>query len=422
MIEESPIIAKQRPRILYVSPYWPHRATCASELRALNVARALRQIADVEVFVVGGEGKEDEWNASAEKEFRVAGSAGLSSRPNLGVLRKLRWALDPRSEYPHGCGADAESKERLASLAGQFDLIWFCKLRTPNMFPRWKWNCSVADIDDVPSNFEESMLRSARRLRERLNARRRLYSWRRRDQLLGDRFTVLGVCSDADRKYLQKLGVTAPLHVIPNGFDRPTRTLKRQNSSPPRFGFIGIFDYEPNLGGIRWFAENCWPLVKAAVPDARLRLVGRYSDGPLKPAGPDVDGLGWVEAADEEITTWSAMVVPVQVGAGTRGKIAQAFSLKCPIVSTDLGAYGYEPQDGREMYLANSAEDFANACIRTIREPVEAAAMAERAWQLFLEKWTWEAIRPCVWAAAADCLRLSRGTGGKSSNQTRVEA
>jgi glycosyltransferase involved in cell wall biosynthesis len=135
--------------------------------------------------------------------------------------------------------------------------------------------------------------------------------------------------------------------------------------------------------------------------------MGRYSDGPLKPAGPDIDALGMVPDAREEIATWSAMIVPIHVGGGTRIKIVEGFSKKCPIVSTSLGAFGYGASHGNEMFLADSAEDFANACVRVIRQPAEAAAMAERGWQQFLEKWTWEAIRPRIWAAAEHCLRLS---------------
>ena len=59
------------------------------------------------------------------------------------------------------------------------------------------------------------------------------------------------------------------------------------------------------------------------------------------------------------------------------------------------------------MYLADSPEAFADACIKAIREPEKAAQMAERAWSQYLEKWTWESIRPRIWAAAEDCLRLS---------------
>jgi glycosyltransferase involved in cell wall biosynthesis len=99
------------------------------------------------------------------------------------------------------------------------------------------------------------------------------------------------------------------------------------------------------------------------------------------------------------------MIVPLKVGAGTRIKIAHGFSQKCPIVSTTLGAYGYAAVDGREMFLADSAEAFSNACIQAIREPERTAQMVERAWLQFLDKWTWDAIRPRVWATAEDCLR-----------------
>jgi polysaccharide biosynthesis protein PslH len=135
--------------------------------------------------------------------------------------------------------------------------------------------------------------------------------------------------------------------------------------------------------------------------------VGRGSDGAAKPAGADIDGLGWLERTDDEIATWSAMIVPIRIGAGTRVKIAQGFGQKCPMVSTSLGAYGYDVAHGRELFLADSAQDFAAACVRVIQQPDEARQMAQRAWRQFLERWTWDAIQPQIWGAAEDCLRLN---------------
>lgn len=412
---QSPAVlrgAPGAPRILYVTPYWPHRGTCASELRALHIGRALQEMGRVEVVVVDAEGGEEEWGALRDQEFKVACSVRVEPRPNRGLQQKLNWMINPRMNYPHGCGVGVEGLQRVLQIAGGFDLIWFCKLRTPNMFPRMSWDRSVADIDDVPSTFEHSLLRSAKGPRARLLAAMRYQSWKRRDRLLGERFTVLGVCSELDKRYVQSLGVKAPLHVIPNGFERPATPTPRIPAAPPRIGFIGIFDYRPNLDAIQWFARECWPRIKHVLPDARLRLVGRHSDGTLKPSGQDIDGLGFVPDVDREIASWSAMIVPIQLGAGTRGKIAHAFSLKCPVISTTLGAYGYEAQNGREMLLADSPEEFANACIKAVRDPAEADAMAERAWVQFLEKWTWESIRPRVWEAAQDCLRLSGRADG----------
>jgi len=322
------------------------------------------------------------------------------------VGQKLNWVLNPRSRWPHGIAADYRSLQRLWQLRSGFDLIWFFKLRSANVFPCWNWPSSVVDIDDVPSTFEESVRRRAQSVQERIATSVRVWSWRRREKLLDERFTVLTVCSESDKEYLTNLGLRRSIHVVANGFDRPGVLPARNLSRPPRIGFMGIFDHGPNLEGIRWFVKQCWPLIKMQVPEARLRLVGRLSDGPLKPDGTDIDALGWVADPSSEMATWSSMVVPVHVGAGTRGKIAHAFSQKCPVVSTYLGAFGYDARDGVDMFLADSAEAFADACVRTVRQPGLAAAVAERAWHRFLETWTWDAIRPHVWAAAEDCLRM----------------
>jgi len=196
------------------------------------------------------------------------------------------------------------------------------------------------------------------------------------------------------------------VHVIPNGFERQPCEPVRNPSDPPRIGFIGLYSYAPNLEGMRWFVRSCWPLIKQQIPDARLRVAGQDSDGPFKPDAPDVDGLGYVIDAASEIATWSAMIVPVRQGAGTRVKIADAFSRKCPVVSTHLGAYGYDVRSGRELLLADKPDDFAKACVSLIRDRTAASAMADRAYAAFLQNWTWDAIAPRVWAAAEDALRL----------------
>ena len=215
---------------------------------------------------------------------------------------------------------------------------------------------------------------------------------------------MLGVCSESDRQYLS---LKAPVHVIPNGFECPVGEPVRRPAPTGRIGFIGLFDHLPNLDGIQWFVRECWPQIKRQAPDARLRLVGKLSAGSLNLPGPDIDTLGWVSDPAGEIGTWSAMIVPLRFGAGTRLKIAEAFSRKCPVVSTRLGAYGYEVQAGRELLLADRPEAFAAACLSLIREPSRGTDLAGHAWQHFVKQLTWQSITPRIHAAAEDCLRRS---------------
>lgn len=397
-------------RILYVTPFWPYKGITGVHIRCLNVLRALQQIGNVEVVFLGDEYLKGVQARQQGVEVKVAHILELTPRPNRGLLQKLRWTFDPASNYPYGWGVGQEGMDRVLRELDLFDLIWFFKPRAADMFPNAIWPRSVLDIDDVPSAFERTDLQTVRGPIDRLMTLRRLYTWTRRDKLLGERFTVLSVCSEEDKKLLGRLGVTAPIHVIPNGFDAPLDKPPRRAATPPRIGFIGHFEYFPNREGIRWFLDKCWPDIKSAVPDARLRLVGPGSDGLIQGRDPDAEVLGWVADPSEEMQTWALMAVPIHVGGGTRVKIAQAFSQRCPVVSTRLGAYGYDVQDGIEMYLADSPAAFSNACIRAIREPEKTAQMAERAWCEYLKKWTWEAIYPRIWEAAENCLSLSRQT------------
>ncbi len=402
--ELEPKLNTRKPRILYLTPAWPGETPTGVHVRSINVLRALQQIGTVEAIHLAGH-VETTGSPALEGEAKPAYRIPVTLRPNKGITENLRWALDPKSNYPFGCCVGPEAVDLMHRALKEFDVIWFFKARSADVFPNTSWPRSVLDIDDLESRYEDSNFSAGGGLVKQLLTRRRQFAWKRREKLFGERFTVVSVCSEGDREYLTQLGLPTPVHVIPNGFERPTGEPDRNVTLPPKIGFMGPLSYFPNRDGIQWFVKECWPRVIAQVPHTRLRLMGPETDGALKPHGTNIDGLGWLPVPSEETKTWSLMIVPIRVGGGTRVKIAYAFSQKCPVVSTYLGAYGYQVQNGRELYLADSAEAFADACVAIIRDPQKAARMAELAWSQYLEKWTWEAIYPSVWAAVEDCIK-----------------
>lgn len=393
------------PRILYVSPVRPGETAFGGGLRSSNVLRALQQIGKVEVLVLRERAEDNGFVSEDPKLTSVTRFLEVKQRLNESVIDRIRWTFDPRSSYPNGCVVEPGAFGNIRRNLKEFDLIWFFQLRSPDVFPNAAWPRSVIDIDNIPSMYERAKLCGWESSLVRLSNLRRLLVWKRREKLLGERFDVLAVCSKEDESYLRRIGIKSSIHVIPNGFEPPETEPVRCPITAPRVGFIGLFEYSPNREGMKWFVDNCWPRIRREIPKVRLRLVGQDSDGPLRPLGPDIDGLGWLANPADEIKTWSVMVVPLHVGAGTRIKIAYGFSQKCPIVSTELGAYGYGAKDGHQMYIANTPELFSDACIRAICDQDKAAQIAERAWHEFMEKWTWDAIRPRILAAAEDCLR-----------------
>jgi glycosyltransferase involved in cell wall biosynthesis len=390
-------------RILYITSSWPHDNSFGGQLRALHIGRALQTIGKVTVAVVSSDTASPEVLTRTSDEFAVEPPVRVHVQRNRGMVQRLQWAFNPRFLNVHGCVADATDRERLLNKINDFDLIWVLNSRTPNILGQWHWSRSVLDIDDLPSGFQRTIWQNGAGISEKVKAGIEMHLSRRRERFWKERFSVLAVCSQADASYL---GGGEHVHIIPNGFERQRHELRWQPVEPPRIGFIGLFSYLPNLEGLTWFLRKCWPLVKREIPTARLRLVGKDTDGALRPDAPDVEALGYLTDPGDEIATWSAMIVPIIHGAGMRVKIADAFSRKCPVVSTHLGAHGYDVRNGRELLLANDPRQFAAACVTLIRNHATAKAVSERAYEAFLKKWTWDAIVPRVCAAAEDALRL----------------
>jgi glycosyltransferase involved in cell wall biosynthesis len=398
-------LSKAASRILYITSSWPHGKSFGGQLRALHIGRALRKIGDVTLMVVSSDDLDDDVVKKTASEFEVLQPVRVKTAPNRSVVQRLRWAFDTQYLNVHGCAADDADRARLVNSLGDFDLLWVLNSRTPNILNQWHWPRSVLDLDDVPSTFHRSVWQNGSDPKRRLKAGIQSILSTRRERFWKERFSVLSVCSEADR---QQLGGGPHIHVIPNGFERPLQMPVPKPSNPPRIGFIGLYSYPPNLEGMKWFLRECWPQIKQQVPDARLRLAGKDTDGPLRPDGADIDALGWIDDPAEEIATWSLTVIPLLHGAGTRIKLADAFSRKCPVVSTSLGAFGYEVEHGRELLLADKPAEFANACVSLIRNPERGSQLAENAFSAFLKKWTWDAIEPRIHAAAEDALSQQR--------------
>jgi polysaccharide biosynthesis protein PslH len=395
----------RRPAILYLCSSWPCGRAFGGQLRALHIGRALKQIGSVTVQVVGSEADDADAKRRTEEEFGSEPAICPQTRPNRTVFEKLRWAFDPRYLNVHGYAASLPDRERLVSCFGKYDLVWVLNSRTPNLLNQWSWPNAHLDMDDVPSTYLRGVSLNGTSIRARWKASVQRFLMKRRELLFKERFTTLSVCSEDDRRYL---GGDDNIHVIPNGFERPVSIpVPNPATNPPRLGFIGLYSYAPNQDGVRWFLDHCWPAIRREVPGIRFRLVGKDTDRALRPGDLDVDVLGYVDDPATEIATWSGMIIPIRFGAGTRIKIADAFSRKCPVVATPLGAFGYEVEHGRHLLLAETPGAFVQACVALARDRISASAMAERAWQDFLEKWTWAAIAPRVWCAAEDTMRRS---------------
>jgi glycosyltransferase involved in cell wall biosynthesis len=120
---------------------------------------------------------------------------------------------------------------------------------------------------------------------------------------------------------------------------------------------------------VEYFASEIWPAIKADVPEARLRIVGRNPDRRVKKwASESIEVTGRVPSVVEYLHQSAVVIVPLRIGGGTRLKIYEAMATGKAVVSTTVGAEGLDVHHGRDLMLADDAQSFAQAVIMLLRD------------------------------------------------------
>jgi polysaccharide biosynthesis protein PslH len=206
---------------------------------------------------------------------------------------------------------------------------------------------------------------------------------------------------------------------VPTGVDIDYfRPSGRTDRAPAELVFTGSMDWLPNEDGIGWFCEEILPRIRAEIPDAALKIVGRSPSKPVRDLAErfaNVEVTGSVPDVRPYMERATAFVIPLRVGGGTRLKVYEAMGMEIPIVSTTIGAEGLPVRDGEDIVIADSPQDFANATVRLLRDRPEAARVAATAATRVRAEFGWsEAARRFAEICAGVGSRGS-GIGGRRS-------
>jgi glycosyltransferase involved in cell wall biosynthesis len=217
---------------------------------------------------------------------------------------------------------------------------------------------------------------------------------------------------DADR--LRRDFGARRVDVVENGVDlayfRPQNTPRRAD----RLLFLGSLDWRPNLDGVRLLLDRVFPAVRAAVPSARLCLVGRNPPEALRrqaAAEPGVELFGDVPDVRPHLTGCGLMVVPLRIGGGSRLKILEALATETPVVSTRVGAEGLNLSPGRDLTVVEDVDDLAGALVAAVRAPRELCDQARRGRAVVVREYGWDALADRlerVWRECANGAREAR--------------
>jgi GT2 family glycosyltransferase/glycosyltransferase involved in cell wall biosynthesis/SAM-dependent methyltransferase len=132
--------------------------------------------------------------------------------------------------------------------------------------------------------------------------------------------------------------------------------------------FVGSFEHPPNIGAAVRLAKDVMPTVWRELGDVEVTIVGSKPPAEVQAlAAPLVDIVGWVEDLRPLLDQARLMVVPLGYGAGLKGKITQALAVGLPVVTTPVGAEGFDGADAC-MLIAQGSQELAQLVIEAYRD------------------------------------------------------
>jgi glycosyltransferase involved in cell wall biosynthesis len=161
---------------------------------------------------------------------------------------------------------------------------------------------------------------------------------------------------------------------------------------------------------------DAWPMVRSAVPDALLLVVGRPYRGQGPPLGPEVDGLTIraervsAAEADDCYAACDVVVLPYE-RITTSGVLRHAASAGRPVVATEVGELGRHVRPGRNGWLVapGDRQALAAALAEALTDRSETLRRGRQAREDALEAFSWSEIGVRLASEMASAERVRDG-------------
>jgi glycosyltransferase involved in cell wall biosynthesis len=362
-------LPERRLKIAFISPVFLFPADAGGKIRTGNILRGLKESGQFDITLLSPATPEQqrEWQGELDRQcHRFIGWAPSAARP--------RWqrAPDLLSSLPINVAADrtpaaVEAVEKLLA-AEAFDVVVFDFVHAAVLRPANLKGATVCFTHNVEAEIFERHAKTAASAPLRWLWASQAAKMRRFEREALASFTRVVAVSERDAKKFAADGLTTA-RAIPTGVDLDFFSWQTPADGSPTVVFTGSMDWEANVDGIRFYIEEVWPLVRAKVPNAQLRVVGK--NPPASLVQRNVQGVsftGFVDDVRDHVRDAQAFVIPLRVGGGTRIKAFEAMAMGLPVVSTTIGIEGLDVDDGTHFLRADGAEALASATLKLIAD------------------------------------------------------
>ena len=202
-------------------------------------------------------------------------------------------------------------------------------------------------------------------------------------------------CSELDTQRFQDLCPTASFTEIPNGVDTEVFTPGEGTEDSCTLIFIGTLDWYPNTRAARYLANEIWPLVREALPEARVNIIGKGAPEDLLQLSQNDERfsvLGYVDELKPYLDHATIYVCPIDDGGGTKLKLLDAFSAGKAVIAHEVACEGLRVEDGKHALIANDPQTYLQKIQQLVADPELRKQLQENARKHAVEQFSFTSI------------------------------
>ncbi len=188
---------------------------------------------------------------------------------------------------------------------------------------------------------------------------------RRYEKHVAGHFDQCTVTTRGELEEFGKLDLSLPCFVIPNGVDSQYFRSNSTCRDARVIAFVGRMDYFPNIDGMLYFVTSIFPLIRRALPEVKLKIIGSNPAASIRKLGKiaGVTVTGHVQDVGVYLKDATVSVAPLRIARGTQNKILESMALGIPVVATPQAAKGVQAVPGQHLLVAGNPEVFAKHVI-----------------------------------------------------------
>jgi len=232
---------------------------------------------------------------------------------------------------------------------------------------------SVLVAHDVISKPAKRRLDASKGLREKFFNSLKFRAIRLVESFISRKFDRVLVMSGIDRDILVSLDRSIRAEVSPHplqlDFESDIESAGRETGT---LLFAGAMHRDVNIEAVLHFCGRILPLIREKCPDVKLYIAGNNPPEAVRrlaESDRNIVVTGFVNDLRGYFLKSTVFVSPLLTGGGIIVKNLQAMSCGLPVVTTSIGNEGIEAVSGRDLFVADAPEDFADKVLMLLRDP-----------------------------------------------------